>query len=375
MTDAHALLARHSPRLVYDSQEAYFADAAAIWTDSATNVLKRADGTVLAKPPQLALGYLGAHVYQDGRPVLADDAIGETTKDYAKHAAAVHAKPAYRNQIHGRARRDTSGRLWLQYWFFYYYNDFQLAGPLLSGGKHEGDWEMIQIRLDATEKPVEAVFAQHTGAERQDWSFVAKAQGAPNTPLVYVARGSHASYFRAGDHWTGVWWDHANAKGPTIAPALVQLDPAPAWAAWPGFWGDTKATPSPLDSSSPRGPVGHAQWSNPGVLVDRARRTAAARAQPPRAVPAAPAVTARRVGTGLVVRYDTAGAPPAALVVTTRPAGSQAPATAYPVEVSAPTGEVELPDAALDGRPLEVSVSAAEPGGVSSRAGTTRVDP
>ena len=167
---------------------------------------------------------------------------------------------------------------------------------------------MIQIRLDAGEQPVEAVFSQHKGAERQDWSFVAKAQGAAATPLVYVARGSHACYFRAGTHWTGVWWDHADGKGPTIAPALVDLDPAPAWALWPGFWGDTKATPSPLDSSSPRGPVGHAQWSNPAVLVETARRTAAARAAAPRsAVPPTPAVSARRAGTGLVVRYDTAG--------------------------------------------------------------------
>jgi hypothetical protein len=375
MTDAHALLARHSPRLVYDSQEAYFADSAATWTDSRFNVLRRADGTLLAKPPQLALGYLGAHTYSDGKPVLGDDTIGETTKDYAKHAAALHAQPGYRNRIHARARRDSQGRLWLQYWFFYYYNDFQLVA-FLSGGKHEGDWEMIQIRLDANEKPVEAVFAQHTGAERQDWSVVRKPAGAPDTPLVYVARGSHASYFRAGDHWTGVWWDHADGKGPTIAPALVELDPVPGWAAWPGFWGDTKATPSPLDSSSPRGPVGHAQWGNPGVLVDTARRTAAMlAAAPPRAVPRAPTVSARREGTGLVVAYDTAGAPPAALVVATRPAGSQAPATTYPVEITAPSGEFELPDAARDDQPLEVSLSTAQPGGVSSPARTTRVDP
>ena len=53
MTDARVLLERHRPRLVYDSQEAYFADSAAIWTDSPTNVLGAADGTVLAKPPKL----------------------------------------------------------------------------------------------------------------------------------------------------------------------------------------------------------------------------------------------------------------------------------------------------------------------------------
>ena len=53
MTDARVLLERHKPRLVYDSHEAYFADSAATWTDSPTNVLRRADGTVLAKPPKL----------------------------------------------------------------------------------------------------------------------------------------------------------------------------------------------------------------------------------------------------------------------------------------------------------------------------------
>jgi hypothetical protein len=374
MTDAHALLARHTPRLVYDSQEAYFADSAAIWTDSASNVLKRANGTLLAKPPQLALGYLGAHTYADGKPVLADDAIGETTRDYAKHAAALHANAAYRNRIHGRARRDSQGRLWLQYWFFYYYNDFQVI--FVSGGKHEGDWEMIQIRLDANEQPVEAVFAQHAGAERQDWSFVSKPAGAPDTPLVYVARGSHASYFRAGTHPTTVWFDRADGKGPTIAPALVDLDPVPGWAAWPGFWGDTKATPSPLDSSSPRGPAGHAQWSNPGVLIDTARRTAAARAAAARPAAApAPTVSARRAGPGLVVAYDTGGAPAAALVVSTRPAGSQAPATLHPVEITTSTGEIEFPYAAEDGRPLEVAVSTAQPGGVASPAGRVVVHP
>ena len=81
--------------------------------------------------------------------MLAADAIGDTTRDYAAHAAALHRNPAYRDRVYGHARRDAQGRLWLQYWLFYYYNDFQLAGPLLSGGKHEGDWELVQLRLDA----------------------------------------------------------------------------------------------------------------------------------------------------------------------------------------------------------------------------------
>ena len=44
MTDATVLLLRHKPRLVYDSQEAYFADSAAVFTDSPTcNPLRRAE--------------------------------------------------------------------------------------------------------------------------------------------------------------------------------------------------------------------------------------------------------------------------------------------------------------------------------------------
>ena len=37
------------------------------------------------------------------------------------------------------------GRLALQYWFFYPYNDYT--------NKHEGDWEMVQLLLDTNEHP------------------------------------------------------------------------------------------------------------------------------------------------------------------------------------------------------------------------------
>src|ERR1700742_4510112 len=90
MTDPQVLLERHKPRLVYDSHEAYFADSAAIWTDSKTNALKRADGKTLATPPKLSLAYLAKTTYADGTVVQSTDVIGESTRDYAKHAAALH---------------------------------------------------------------------------------------------------------------------------------------------------------------------------------------------------------------------------------------------------------------------------------------------
>jgi hypothetical protein len=366
MTDAKILLERHKPRLVYDSMEAYFADSAAIWTDFATTELRRADGTVLAKAPALSLAFLGPHTYADGRPVLASDAIGETTRDYKRHAADAHRNVRYRDRVHGHARRDDQGRLWLQYWCFYYYNDFQLAGPLLSGGKHEGDWELVQILLDAGEQPVQAVYAQHKGGESRPWSQVRKPASSAATPLVYVARGSHAAYFTPGSHWTGVWFDNADGKGPQIDPAVVVLgDATPGWAVWPGLWGDTKPTSSPIDASSPRGPGGHASWRNPALLAGTAARAAGAAKPAPPPTPAAPKIAARREGDRVLVAYDVAQ-PAAGLVVALRPAGSADPAQTFALPLDGRSGEVELPHT-LDGDgAYELHASAAAESGAAS---------
>ena len=62
-----------------------------------------------------------------------------------------------------------SGKLALQYWFFYVYNDFN--------NKHEGDWELIQLDFDATTpaaalrtRPFEVGYSQHAAAERAEWA-------------------------------------------------------------------------------------------------------------------------------------------------------------------------------------------------------------
>ena len=49
---------------------------------------------------------------------------------------------------------------------------------------------MVQIRLDAAGEPVEAVVAQHSGAERCPWREVQKRGGRP---VIYLANGSHAA--------------------------------------------------------------------------------------------------------------------------------------------------------------------------------------
>jgi hypothetical protein len=334
----------------------YFADSAAIWPDSPTNVLKRADGTVLAKPPKLALAFLGQHAYGDHSAAVGADSIGDTTRKYAANAAALHQRANYANRVHGHARKDSQGRLWLQYWLFYYYNDYQLLGPL-SGGNHEGDWELVQVRLNASEQPEQIVGSQHKQAQSKAWADAPK--DGP-TPLVYVARGSHANYFSKGAHWTGNWFDQADGKGPRIDPALDVLeDAAPAWVLWPGAWGDTKAGPSPLDSSSPISPGRRPHWLDPGKLV----ATTTLRSGTPPVALAPPRASAQRTAGSVVVRYQ---APPGAtaLTVAVRPTGSAEPAVTRAFALDSPRGEVELPAPATG--PYDVWTSAVSPEGAPS---------
>jgi hypothetical protein len=353
MTEVRVLLERHKPRLVYDSHEAYFADSAAIWTDSPTNVLKRADGTVLAKPSKLALAFLGEKAYADAKPALKTDAIGDSTRNYAKNAAALHKQAKYANRVHGHARKDSQGRLRLQYWLFYYYNDYQLLGPL-SGGNHEGDWELVQLRLDADEKPAQAVYTQHKQAESRAFT--------QTTPIVYVARGSHANYFSSGSHWTGNWFDQADGKGPQIVPALIVLEDQTPWALWPGFWGDTKPGFLPLDSTSPVSPGTRPHWLDPSKLKGAA---------PPQAAPAPPRpprATAQRTAEGIVVRYE-APANATALSVALRPKGSSEPAITRAVPLDSHTGELELE---ADDRDYDVWTSVVDADGVPSEGAKAR---
>lgn len=54
---------------------------------------------------------------------------------------------------------------------------------------HEGDWERISVRLNDKEKMVQVAYYQHNGAPE-----LIGAKEAGERPVVYVAKGSHASY-------------------------------------------------------------------------------------------------------------------------------------------------------------------------------------
>jgi hypothetical protein len=171
-------------------------------------------------------------------------------------------KDSYDPIAYAHVQQD-GARLVLQYWFFYYYNEWN--------NKHEGDWEMIQLVFDASSAegalaatPVAVGYSQHTGGERAVWDG-AKVHKEGLHPIVYVARGSHANYYRPGEYLglngeEGLGCDRAPSvvtgrRVQTSAVLLPQsapgsLDPF-AWLQFQGLWGSDTDIPT---FDGPRGP-------------------------------------------------------------------------------------------------------------------------
>ena len=156
---------------------------------------------------------------------------------------------------------------WIQWWMPFARND-QDRG-ILRTGRHAGDWEMAQIRVDSAGRPVEAVFAQHSGAERCPWSAVEERDGRP---VIYLANDSHAAYFRPGvrDRMWPDPNDEADGRGAAVTPPT---EPLGAWADWPGRWGNARAGWVPGEMDSPRGPAFQPQgrWTDPDAWAAAAR--------------------------------------------------------------------------------------------------------
>jgi hypothetical protein len=159
----------------------------------------------------------------------------------------------------------------IQYWFLYAYNN----GPL---NNHQGDWEVIQIFLDSSGNPEKALYSQHGSGENAPWADVEK-QG--NHPIVYVAQGSHANYFRSYQGKIGIENDIVASDGKTIQPEdlnLVLLGergnfPADqSWLNFEGRWGywDTEQEVA-LGSAGSLGPVFNqdgTRWAQPEYYLN-----------------------------------------------------------------------------------------------------------
>ena len=182
----------------------------------------------------------------------------------------------------------------LQYFFFYPYNNWL--------NHHEGDWEMIQVILDEnTKSPIKITYSWHYGGSTFDWNDSRIEKVAETHPVVYVASGSHASYWSKGDHkfsQFGIpcsFTDHADPvktlvpSGSGIKSLDIQedlrdlpqafyvlsgnIDQIP-WTRWGGYWGETEIF-SISGSSGPQGPYYQSvdkryfKWKNPVAYANR----------------------------------------------------------------------------------------------------------
>jgi hypothetical protein len=372
------LLARHQPYLRYDSQEAYFADAAEMFTDGPGMRLRAAGSSadIASAGHGLSLAFLGHDDAYPGTAVKPDggDTLGIPDKKYRERAAALHLRPEIRNVVYGHVAQDRNGATWLQYWYCYLFNDYNLIGHVLKAGLHEGDWELAQVRLGPGDAPDHAVYAQHAHAAGRPWDQVERVPGTER-PVVYVARGSHASYFEPGTKWTGVWFDYADGKRQSPErQRLVQVvdgDATFRWVRWPGRWGDTPRSGGIAPADSPRSPGSRTHWRDPQALLEIAVATALAPLPVRPAPPAAPSVTIQRTtaGTTLGWRVTPAadGTLPTVLTVTVNSKDLPAPPMTTNVRIDGTSGTLDLTglDAA---KRYDIFVSDATAAGLASES-------
>lgn len=169
----------------------------------------------------------------------------------------------------------------LQYWFFWYFNQFN--------DLHEGDWEGMQISfesegpaaaLEAGEEPDEIILFQHAGGERADWDD-SKVQKEGTRPIVYPAAGSHATFYDSavyvenGQEGSGLGCDNTSEPvrelplRPILLPNDVPSSGPFVWLGYGGRWGEKEKG----YNNGPTGPPTKTVWREPFTWMTEQRST------------------------------------------------------------------------------------------------------
>lgn len=245
------LAARYAPILYLDPAEIYWPtdvrailDHATFWRDST-----KVEGPPVPSDTLRDRGDSSASV----RLALE----GRSPRD-----AYVSYRFAYDNITYSRIVHRADGSRIVQYWLFYVFND--------GVNDHEGDWEMIQVHLDDDMLPVRATYSQHNTGRSRHWSEVPRSGSHPH---VFIAFGSHASYFTAGSH--SLSSDPCGLTGLDTTSDKIVLKPdagyrlemlgAQPWLTFEGRWG---APGSAEFSSGPRGPPHRTSGCNVSLWDD-----------------------------------------------------------------------------------------------------------
>jgi len=190
-------------------------------------------------------------------------------QDFDKYTGTVTGERDVVVYAHVATQADQPGKLALQYWFYWYYNDWN--------NKHESDWEGIQLLFDVgtaeealDRAPVSAGYAQHEGGERAAWDS-AKLQRVGDRPVVYPSAGSHASYYGSALYLgrsasEGFGCDTTDGPSHRAEASVVLLPTAVdsassefAWLDFAGRWGERQGGPF----NGPTGPQDKERWTHP----------------------------------------------------------------------------------------------------------------
>jgi hypothetical protein len=397
-----SLLSQYAPALRYDVLDSFRADSARMIAENdppgieTSNVLWVNPGVPLAsREPfpgldQLSIDYLGSTYppggTAQGRNSTADDYI-EAEDNHVADAQRMRLDPDLADRTYGRTVVASDGRVSIQYWFFYYFNWHPLP---TDEGDHEGDWEMIQVDLDEKMVPLRATYAQHGHGEGCGWSNVETNE--LGRPAVYVARGSHASYFVQGIKLPNSYspGDIAGGDVPPVTPSVVAVDSSPEWLGWLGQWGG--------DEHSPYGPAQKGeQWDAPIDWADAMDSCwedgiGSAHLDEPSTAPLAmtelfgsmpmfaptPEVTASRVGKRVRISYNflkwptTKGRRVVVLLTSVQSAGNRYAPFFKRHRISARRGVVWQP-LGMGNAPFKLHAAAYSEGGASSRTVTVKI--
>ncbi len=288
-TPAERLIQTYSPRLEIRAQEDPPCDTAEEQYESTTvdtvlgnpRVVLEVEGLdgelapVKKGPTAADIAGLGKSYYLN----IPGDPLGDTcvyAKDFAAMKKRGEAPPTTYAHI---ARQEGREGLAVQYWFFWYFNQFN--------DLHEGDWEGMQVVFESSdpaqalrEGPSEVGLFQHGGGEKAEWES-GKVEKEGTHPVVYPAAGSHATFYEAavyvenGRKGSGVGCDNT-AEPHTrldVHPIQVPTEPGPdspfAWLTYEGHWGQR-------ENGFNNGPTGAAtkdRWTEPLTWMEEIRTT------------------------------------------------------------------------------------------------------
>jgi hypothetical protein len=143
-------------------------------------------------------------------------------------------------------------RSYIRYWFFYPFSDNRESFD------HQGDWEHVDVRLDAASQATHVAYFQHGGGPCiLPWDQVI-SEG--RRPLVFSGKGSHASYPRPdadGRDLAGPGGGDETDHGPRwdTGQILVPVQ-GTGWYGYGGAWGVVGADSPGLPADATTGPLG-----------------------------------------------------------------------------------------------------------------------